>query len=284
MTALTKRNLRLFFRDRGNVFFSMLSCIIILALYALFLGDVWAENLSEIPNARAFMDQWMAAGMLAVAPVTASMGALGAMVADRAGKAEKDFLSSPISRVKIAGGYILSALAVGYALSLFTLALSQLYLAAQGWGLMALPTLFEVLGLLALADLSGTSLALFLTSFFRSQNAFSTAGTVAGTLIGFLTGIYLPIGMLPSAAAWAIKLFPPSHAAALLRQCMMQSALSSSLAGAPAALAQELRLTLGVTFEFGGRELSAAGSAAILLGWAALLFGLACLNLAKRKR
>ena len=33
------RNIRLFFRDKTSVFFSFLSVLIIVGLYALFLGD-----------------------------------------------------------------------------------------------------------------------------------------------------------------------------------------------------------------------------------------------------
>ncbi len=36
---LFKRNLALFFRDRANVFFSLLAVFIIIGLYALFLGE-----------------------------------------------------------------------------------------------------------------------------------------------------------------------------------------------------------------------------------------------------
>ena len=39
MWAMTKRNLKVFFRDRSSVFFSLLAVFIIIALYAVFLGD-----------------------------------------------------------------------------------------------------------------------------------------------------------------------------------------------------------------------------------------------------
>jgi multidrug/hemolysin transport system permease protein len=40
MRAFTVRNLKVFFRDKSSVFFSLLSAIIIIGLYVLFLGDV----------------------------------------------------------------------------------------------------------------------------------------------------------------------------------------------------------------------------------------------------
>ncbi len=46
MTIFIKRNLKVFFRDRAAVLFSLLAVFIIIGLYALFLGDVW---MSELP-------------------------------------------------------------------------------------------------------------------------------------------------------------------------------------------------------------------------------------------
>ncbi len=52
VSILTGRNLRLFFRDRAGVFFSLLSALILIALYALFLGNLQVDNLTErFPNA-----------------------------------------------------------------------------------------------------------------------------------------------------------------------------------------------------------------------------------------
>ena len=51
MNTFIKRNVRLFFRDRSAVFFSLLAVLIIIGLYALFLGDVW---LSDFPGTNAF--------------------------------------------------------------------------------------------------------------------------------------------------------------------------------------------------------------------------------------
>ena len=44
---IVRRNLRLFFRDRLNVFFSLLGAIILFVLYTLFLGNL------QIDRARA---------------------------------------------------------------------------------------------------------------------------------------------------------------------------------------------------------------------------------------
>lgn len=47
VALLTTRNLRLFFRDRAGVFFSVLSALILIGLYVLFLGGQQVDNLRD---------------------------------------------------------------------------------------------------------------------------------------------------------------------------------------------------------------------------------------------
>ena len=68
--AVMGRNLRLFFRDRLNVFFSLLGAVILFALYTLFLGNLQTTGLAEsLPGAseaevQVFVDSWMFAGIV----------------------------------------------------------------------------------------------------------------------------------------------------------------------------------------------------------------------------
>ena len=41
----TRRNLKIFLKDKANIFFSLLSPLIVLALYVLFLGRVQADGI-----------------------------------------------------------------------------------------------------------------------------------------------------------------------------------------------------------------------------------------------
>ncbi|MBN2850310.1 MAG: hypothetical protein JXK92_06585 [Erysipelotrichaceae bacterium] len=48
ITQLTLRNMKIFLRNKSEVFFSFLSVFIILGLYVLFLGDVQVRNIQSI--------------------------------------------------------------------------------------------------------------------------------------------------------------------------------------------------------------------------------------------
>ncbi|NMA25158.1 MAG: ABC transporter permease [Clostridiales bacterium] len=284
MTAFMKRNLKVFFRDKTAVFFSLLAVLIIIGLYVLFLGDVWSDSLSGLPGARFLMDSWIMAGLLAVSSMTTTMGAFGIMVEDVSKKISKDFYTSPMKRSSLTAGYVVSAYIIGLIMTLITVVLAEIYIVANGGELMRFGTLCQVVGLILLSTLSSTSLVFFIVSFFRSTTAFSTACSIIGTLIGFLTGIYLPVGQLPNAVQWVIKVFPISHAAALLRQVMMAYPISITYAGAPAETAEEFKRFMGVILKFGDTTVSAYVSIAIIVLTAAVFFLLTILNISRKRK
>ena len=128
MINLAVRNLKIFFRDKSSVFFSFLSVIIIIGLYVLFLGDVITSDMDGLPGVRFLMDSWIASGLMAVTSITSTMGAFGIMVEDRARKNNRDFLTAPLKRSTIAGGYVVSTYLIGVIISLVTLVLIELYI------------------------------------------------------------------------------------------------------------------------------------------------------------
>ena len=219
MTNLIKRNHKLFFRDRTSVFFSLLAVFIIIGLYVLFLGNMMVKNFKELlgDNARFTVDSWVMAGLLSVTSITTTMGAFGTMVEDKTKKISKDFSSAPLKRSQLAGGYIMSSFIIGMIMSIAALIVAEIYILANGGNLITSVPLLKLFGVMMLSVFAGSSMVFFIVSFFKSNNAFATASTIIGTLLGFLTGIYIPIGSLPSAVQTAIKIFPISHAGALFR-------------------------------------------------------------------
>ena len=231
------------------------------------------------------MDSWIVAGLLAVTSVTTTMGAFGIMVEDKSKKLIKDIQSAPLPRASIAGGYILSAFIIGVIMCLVTLVLCELYILSNGGTLLSGMALLKVLGLILLSTFSNTALVLFFVSFFKSNNAFATASTIIGTVIGFLTGIYLPIGQLPNAVQWVIRVFPPSHSAVLIRQVMMAEPLAASFAGVPAEYMEGCsRRRWASCSSLATQPLPPLMSIAILVVSGLIFLGLSILNLSRKKK
>lgn len=284
MRGFIKRNLLLFFKDKVSIFFSMLSVFIILALYLLFLGDVWTSNFTEVPNAREFMDNWIMSGTLAVSSITTTMGAFGTLVEDKSKKLYKDFYSSPLSRNNITGGYMISSFLIGVIMTLITLIIAELYILSGGGALLSLSALLKVLGLIILSTFMNTAIVSFAASLIKSANAFATASTILGTLIGFLVGIYIPVGMLPGVIQGFVKAIPISHSAVLFRQVMMEAPLNVSFAGAPEAARAQINEMLGVTFKIGGTTVSPLVSVAILIAASILFYLLSLWSFSRKQR
>lgn len=274
MISLALRNLKIFFRDRTAVFFSLLAVFIIIGLYVLFLGDLVLSDLDGVPSARFLMDSWIMAGLLAVTSVTTTLGAAGVVVDDQAKGIAKDFQTSPLKRTTLVGGYVVSIMVVGMVMTVVALLLAELYIVGSGGEFLPLAAFLKVLGLIVLSTLTSGSIVFFLVSFFRTQSAFGVASTVVGTLIGFLMGIYVPLGVLPSSVQLVVKLFPMSHAAVLFRQVFMQAPLAQAFAGAPGPAVDGFQTSLGVVFQFGGRTISPLTSIAVLAVTALLFFTL----------
>ena len=277
---IAKRNIKIFFRDKTQVFFSLLSVIIIIGLYILFLGDMLTQSFEIGEGTRFMMDSWIMAGLIAVSSVTTVMGAFGSIVDDKTLKIIKDFKSAPVSRIQIVLGYILSSFIIGLILCLITLVLAEIYIVVYGGQLLSLAALGKTLLVMLLSLLSSCAMIYCLVSLFESNSAYGTASTVIGTMIGFLTGIYIPLGALPEAVQAFIKAFPPSHAAALLRQIMMDVPMK----GAPAEDVFIIKEKLGVEFQMFGQTASPLVSVLILVAAAVLFFGLAVLMMKRKKK
>lgn len=134
-----------------------------------------------------------------------------------------------------------------------------------------------------LTSFMNTSIALFLTTLFRSINAYTTANIVLGTLIGFLTGIYLPIGSYPEAVQWLVKLFPVSHGALIFRNIMMKPVMDRAFEGVPVSAVKEIKEDLGIVYMFGDKEVTVAFSLGIMGAVAIIFFAAACMNLSRKK-
>lgn len=280
MFNLAKRNLRIFFRQKTSVFFSLLGVFIVIGLYVLFLGDVWQSSLEQmnIEGIEALMANWIMAGVVSITPVTTAMGAFGIMVEDESAGSIKDFYTAPVKRTAIVGGYVISACTISLALSLVAFALGEIYIVSVGGSVLAPVQMIKMLGAIAGSVLMSGAMIFFVASFIKSNNAFATLSNIIGALIGFVTGIYLPMDMLPDAVKWVVKLFPPSHASALMRQIMMKDSMAACFNGAPAEYLTDFKEAFGVVFTFGSYTAAPQIHTAVILISAAVFFALAVLR------
>lgn len=244
MTAwvLARRNLRIFFRDRGAVFFSLLSALILIGLYALFLGSLQVDNLqTRFPNAAdgdisAFVDAWVFAGITMITTLTTGLAALSVFVEDSSTGRFKDFLVSPIRRSALIFGYMISSFIVSVLMTAVVVAVSQGYTAIRGNEVMTPSDLLLSAGYIVVSSAAFSSLSGFVVTFLRSNGAFAALSTIVGTVIGFLAGAYIPAGTLPSGVVNVMNALPFAQSAMLLRQPFTDASLEMLTDGQEAAV------------------------------------------------
>lgn len=249
--AIVRRNLRLFFRDRMNVFFSLLGAIILFVLYTLFLARLQIDALQEtFPDAseqeiRAFVDTWMFAGIVMLSTITTGLGALATLVDDGESGRFRDFLVSPVRRTQLVLGYLIAAVTVAIVMSMIVLALSILYLGIVDGLWLPPATIVRIAGITVLCCAGFTALSALIVSFIRTNAAFSGFATVIGTVLGFVAGAYIPVGSLPPAVASTINALPFAQGAMLLRREFTDESLAA-MVGDNAQAAESLREFYGI--------------------------------------
>ena len=281
MLFLAKRNVTCYFRDRASVVFSLMAVIIVVMLYLLFLRNMLVSSYPDMDGMPQLIDAWVMAGILGIVPVTTSAGSLQTMIEDRTSGRIRDILVTPMSPAQIAGGYIIGTFLVGLSMSVITLAVCLVYLAATGCPLSAGGVATSV-ALLVPSSLSGSIIVYAITSFLKSTGAFSGFFTVVSVLIGFLAGIYMPMGTMPDAMQVVGTLVPASHMAAMFRDGLAGDALDSVFSGAPSETLAGFRSDMRFDLGLGGFSFDPAASMVYVAAITALFFAVAVVGIRRR--
>lgn len=284
MINLAKRGLKLYFKDLGGVFFSLLGVIIIFCLFIFFIGDSITNGLEFIDNIDEIMNSWVVAGMLASASITTSMGAYALMVNDQANKIIKDFNSAPVSKVSITGGYLLTGYIISVLMSTVTLFIGELFIVLSGGHWLSMESVLKVLGIVLISSFSSSAIVCFIISFIRSVSTYTTVSILLGTTIGFLVGAYVPIGNLPEAVQKVVQCCPNAHAASLFRKVLMNAPMERAGDTLSSAVQTTFEKTLGVVYYFGDNSISTNTSLIILTATGMVFYLLSILNLSLRKK
>lgn len=267
--SLVQRNNKVFRRDKTQVFYSLLSVIIVIILYAVFLQKAQVNAIEQMtkstPELITMVNEWIVAGLLSMTAVTTTLAAYGIAVKDLESKAQADFLTAPISRATIQFSYVLNAFIIGCIFSFIALIGCEIFIATTGGQLLSFEAFIKVVGLLFISVLLASVFNLFLVLLANTQHSFSTLSTIVGTALGFFCGVYVPVGALPSFAQNLIMYFPISHTTLLLRNAFMENSISKVFEGAPASQVEDYKIMYGIVYDLHGNILSTSTSIIIIV-------------------
>lgn len=274
LMSLVVRHNKVFLRNRMLVFFSLFSVIISITLYVVFLQKMQLDAIERVVPVsdaiKILVNEWMFAGLLTIIAVTTTLGVFGMYIKDFETKLFADFLTTAASRLKIQFSYVISALFIGFAMSLVALIICEIFIVFTGGNLLSLQATLKVVGILFLSVLLSSTINLFIVLFIKTQSSFSTVSTIIGSAIGFLCGIYVPMSSLPSYVQSIIHYFPISHIAVLLRESFMADSINEVFQG-NADAADSYKTTFGVMYEINGSIVSNTTSVLFICGTIVIL-------------
>lgn len=257
--SLVSRHSKVFRRERTTVFFSLLSVMIVILLYALFLRETQIDSIAQMierTNAlEAMVNEWMVAGLLSILAITTTLGAFGIYVQDIESKRAEDFLTMPISRGQLLVSYVINAFIIGSVFSIIAFVGCEIFLVSTGAEWLDLNTALKIIGVLLLAVMLASTFNLLCALLVKSLTAFSTLSTIIGTVIGFLCGVYVPMGALPDYVQKFMVYFPLSHPTVMLRDLFMNDSLNTVFKGVTQAKEDYMSL-YGVTYEWNNHVMS----------------------------
>lgn len=283
---VARRNLLLFFRDKSGVFFSLLSALILIALYALFLGNLQVTALeAKFPQAtsheiQSFVNAWVFAGITSITTLTTALAALSVFVDDRSTGRFSDFLVAPIRRWELTIGYLVSSFLVSIVMTIVIIIVGQVYLGLNGSGVLSPMAALQLVLRVILSSATFAALGTFAVTFLKSTGAFAALSTVVGTVAGFLAGAYIPAGTLPSGVVTVMNVLPFAQSAMLIRQPYTESAVKA-LAGSGTG-ADDFRTFYGISAHVGDLEVTNAIAVVCLGLIAVILAGLGSWRLSRR--
>ncbi|MCT6924917.1 ABC transporter permease [Metasolibacillus sp.] len=269
LLSLIQRNNKVFRRDKTAVFFSLLSVLIVIGLYALFLQKTQIDSLKQAaeatPELITMVNEWFVAGLLSMIAVSTTLAAFGIAIKDIESKATADFLTAPVSRATIQMSYVFNAFIIGCLFTFIAFIICEIFIVSTGGVWLSVSSFLKVAGLLILSVLLASIMNVFFVLLVNTQNSFSTLSTIVGTLLGFLCGVYIPIGVLPSFAQNSIMYFPVSHTTLLLRNAFMENSIATVFADAPIEAIEQYKLIYGISYKLHGTILSHATSYIVIV-------------------
>ena len=275
LLILTRRNAKLFFKDKGMFFSSLITPAILLVLYVSFLSSIYRGSfVSALPSGFTLSESiidgvvagQLASSLLAVCCVTIAFCSNLIMIQDKVTGSVRDLTVTPVKRSVLAIGYFSASAAATLIVCLATCGLCFLYTLSQGWYLSGADIALILLDVLLLT-LFGTALSSCLHYFLTTQGQMSAVGTLVGAGYGFICGAYMPIANFPDGLQRVLSFLPGTYATSLLHNHWMRGALGEmGESGVPVQVLDAIRDSIDCNIYFFGKAVSQSAMYLILAG------------------
>lgn len=273
--CLVKRNLKIFFKDKGTFFYSLITPVILLVLYGTFLGDVYKQSfLSSMPSEftcddsliDALVISQLVSSLISVISVTICFTSILIMISDKANNIINDFNITPVNKKVLSLSYFVSSFITSLIMSFSCMILCFIYIVFNGWFLYFKDVLNIILDVILLT-LFGTSFASVLASFLKTNGQANALGTIISSGYGFVGGAYMPVYTFSNVVKNIIMCFPGLYGTSLIRNHVMHGAFDKLIdKGLPLERVEGIKDAIDCNLYFEGTKVETFAMYLIIIG------------------
>lgn len=282
-SSMTKRNVKLFFKDKAMFFTSLITPMILLVLYMTFLAKVYRDSFAAAVPDGLELDAKLVNGMvggeilssiLAVCCVTVAFCSNLLMVNDKVSGARKDLLISPTKKSTFALSYYVATLFSTLIISVIATLACFVYVACQGWYLSFVDVLLVFLDVFLLT-MFGTALSSCVNVFLSTNGQASAVGTIVSAGYGFICGAYMPISSFGTGLQTVLGFLPGTYGTSLLRNHALAGVFREmAKQHYPADVIEKIKDSVDCNLYFFENKVSIGAMYGILIGSIVLFIGI----------
>ena len=200
--VLIKRNIKLFFKDKGMFFTSLVTPTILLVLYATFLGNVYRDTFTAGLPQGVTLDEGIIDGLVGGQLISSILAVI-----------------SPVKPATLSISYYIATFISTLIVCFVAAGVCLGYVAAVGWYMHVSDILYLLLDILLLSffGTAGTALSSLINFFLNTQGQISAVGAIISAGYGFICGAYMPISSFSDGLQKAISFLPGTYGTSLVR-------------------------------------------------------------------
>ncbi|MGG3892153.1 ABC transporter permease [Metabacillus fastidiosus] len=208
ITALWCRNVKLFIRNRVQ----LILIVLMPFFYVYLLSNIFKSTYVSNPV------NYVLAGIVIIVVFQTSLNIATSTIDDIVSGYMKEILVSPVKRVQIAVGQIMSATTIAVLQGIIILLAGYF----TGMKYSSVITPFAIIGFMIFVGLVFSSLGLFLAASIKNSQTFQIVSVAITTPVTFLCGVYVPLSLLPKSLQFIALFNPMTYAAAIFRTLSLE--------------------------------------------------------------
>ncbi|MDE5655345.1 MAG: ABC transporter permease [Clostridia bacterium] len=255
--SMLGRNIKVYFKDRMTFVLSLMTPIILVVLFLLFLRGIYEDSLVnampegyELSNkiVNAFTGSWLFSSIMATSCITISFCS-NMRIDDKLKKTLRGFEIAPIGKFDLSLSYTVSNFISTVLICTIVMIISFIYLAIVGWYMTFGDVMLIIVDML-LTSAMGSLIISIVGLFINSQGALGGFCTLVSSMYGFICGAYMPISTMGKGIQNFVGFIPGTYSTVIFRRAYMNGILEEMSKSAPSQAVDAIRVNFDCEYFF----------------------------------